>query len=124
MKNGFTMIQSATILIIVAFIIAVIAALIGHSNHEKNVSVPVQNVPVQEPFTTPDTGYTQAINDAETRINTRITGLEQSIQQMKSTNTGKYVCSLEGIVDEHGNVTPMKGSIPPSQSVVLVCQSK
>ena len=127
--NRVTAMQVAMVLIIVAFVIAVSVPLIIHNNHMhnlqgKNVEIPVQNTPVQAPFTTPDTGYTQAINDAESRINTKINSLEQSINQMKSSAPGKYVCSLEGIVDDHGNVTPAKGNIPPSQSVVLVCQSK
>jgi len=122
--NRVTAMQVAMVLIIVAFVIAVSVPLVIHNSHQKHVEIPVQNTPVQAPFTTPDTGYTQAINDAENRINTKINALEQSINQMKSAAPGKYVCSLEGIVDDHGNVTPAKGNIPPSQSVVLVCQSR
>jgi hypothetical protein len=118
------MIQAAMVLIVAAFVIAVSVPLVIHNADKKNVEIPVQNTPVQEPFTTPDTSYNQAISDAESRINARITALEQSVQQIKPANTGKYTCSLEGIVDEQGNVTPAKGNIPSSQSVVLVCQSR
>ena len=125
--NRVTMIQAAMALIIVAFVIAISVPLLVHnvnSEKKKKVEIPLPNVQVQEPFITPEAsaGNAQAISDIENRMNARLTALEQTVQQIKPSNSGKYVCSLEGIVDEHGNITPMKGNIPPSQSVVLVCQ--
>lgn len=65
------------------------------------------------------------LNELETRLSERIDNLEQRQQDLsqQSNAANRYVCTIEGSVDETGNLVPID-SPNKTEKIVFVCEYK
>lgn len=65
------------------------------------------------------------LNELETRLSERIDNLEQRQQDLsqQSNAVNRYVCKIEGSVDEAGNLVPID-SPNKTEKIVFVCEYK
>ena len=61
--------------------------------------------------------------DFETRINNKIENIENKLNSIQETTSksNKYTCTIEGKVDENGNIVPID-NISGNKKFVFVCE--
>lgn len=61
--------------------------------------------------------------DFETRINNKIENIENKLNSIQETTSksNKYTCTIEGKVDENGNIVPID-NISRNKKFVFVCE--
>ena len=61
--------------------------------------------------------------DFETRINSRIENIENRLNSVQKNNSksNKYTCTIEGKVDENGNIVPID-NVSGNKKFVFVCE--
>jgi hypothetical protein len=62
-------------------------------------------------------------SDLEANINRRLDNIENRLNSMTKTNSNKYTCTIEGTVDENGNIAPIE-NVSGNQKFVFVCEYK
>lgn len=91
-------------------------------------SAPAQNNPPQYNNDYQIQNISQELRNVEERLNLRISDLEQRQSTVQSTDTtvsDKYVCSIEGTVNENGDVIPLNennSSKLDTKKIVFVCE--
>ena len=63
------------------------------------------------------------INDFETKINNKIENIENQLNSLQEINSksNKYTCTIEGKVDENGDIVPLD-SVLGNKKFVFVCE--
>ncbi len=135
-KNGMSGIGYAIVLVIVLGVIMIASApmLVDKNNveapQEKTAAVPEPKRQIHEESNFDYEQIRHQIENLEDRLSSRISNLEMSQQQNKnkspnSSLQNKYICSLEGSLDEEGNVIPLNEPNPDNQrnqKIVFVCE--
>lgn len=65
------------------------------------------------------------IQETENRINSRLSSIEQRQNEIENSNniSDKYICSIEGTVDEQGSIIEINSqSDVKNQKIVFVCE--
>lgn len=62
-------------------------------------------------------------SDLEANINRRLDNIENRLNsiQKTETNSNKYTCTIEGTVDENGNIVPIE-NVSGNKKFVFVCE--
>lgn len=60
-------------------------------------------------------------SDLEANINRRLDNIENRLNSMTKTNSNKYTCTIEGTVDENGNIVPIE-NVSGNKKFVFVCE--
>ena len=64
-------------------------------------------------------------SDLEANVNRRLDNIENRLNsiQKTETNSNKYTCTIEGAVDENGNIVPIE-NVSGNKKFVFVCEYK
>lgn len=114
MRYAMSALGYAIVLIIILGIVMIISApmLVDKYSDKKAPQT------VEQYNSTQDTLY-----DLETRLNARMDDLERRQNNQNSNVSNKYVCTIDGSLDENGTVVPTDSSFA-TQKFVFVCEYK
>lgn len=99
-------------ILIIAFVMIISTPLIIEQNKDHTVS---QNEKKHIEDVADSQNYSSdRISELEDRLNNRISNIENKIQNY---STDKYICSIEGGLNEDGIVVPIDPSNPPAKFV-------
>jgi len=153
-KPAFTMAQIAMILMVIAFIIAVSVPMIIYNNKKSNVGYEDKNSydkpdrsnydendrykdkdKYSEPSSNIEDDLRRKIDERfssfENRMNIEMRNMIEQSKTSSNDISNKYICTIEGRVDENGNILPVNSSgndsfnqarSGSSQRFVFVCE--
>lgn len=104
-----------------------------HNDNYKTYEAPKQAEP--ENYYNNNVTNSEEYRELENRLMSRINDLEEQLQNNNSNanyqqthemrTNDNYMCSVEGVVDNNGNVSPISGPyLLQSQKIVFVCEYK
>lgn len=119
-KFAMSTIGYAIVLVIILGVIMIISApMLADKYKADNKQTPQ---PPQPTFEQPQTSHYEysELKELENRLSSRIDELER---RQTSSYTNKYICNIEGNLDDSGLVVPFDNSNPDSK-IVFVCEYK
>ena len=114
--KGISAIGFLTALIIVVGVVMVLSAPFMVNNRSEKV----KDNNTDKSKSLPDLNFETEINNKLSAIDTRINAIENKFSKQHSN---RYVCSIEGKVDDNGNIVPVD-NISGSNKFVFVCEYK
>lgn len=115
-KLAMSTIGYAIILVIILGVVMIISAPMLADKYK------TENKP--KPFEQPEISHSDysELRELENRLSTRIDELERH-QSYTNDNSYKYICKIEGNLDDSGIVVPFDNSNPDGK-IVFVCEYK
>lgn len=119
-KSAMSAMGYAIVSVIILGLIMIISApmLVTNVKEEEKTSEPVTEYNKE-----PEQNDYSELRMLEERLTSRIDDLErsQANNQGQNTVTDKYICSIEGKLNENGDVVPLDGS-DSGEKIVFVCE--